>query len=134
MFLGGVNLIPVFVSAVLYMVIGAAWYSSWAFGKSWQKMSGISESAMKEGVSQALAGSFVAALVLAYVLSWVVSGFMANSFLSGMVISFWLWLGFMATVMLNSVLYERKPISLYSINAGYLLVALLFMGGVLAAW
>jgi hypothetical protein len=44
------------------------------------------------------------------------------------------WLGFVAVATLGSVTFEKRPLNLYLINNGYLLLALLLMGVVLAVW
>jgi hypothetical protein len=49
-------------------------------------------------------------------------------------VGFFNWLGFVAVATLGSVTFEKRPLQLYLINNGYLLLALLIMGTVLAVW
>jgi len=58
----------------------------------------------------------------------------ATTFQSGMIVGFWIWLGYIATVMLGSILWENKPLKLYYINVSHYLVVLLLTGGLLAMW
>ena len=47
---------------------------------------------------------------------------------------FWLWLGFVATTQLSTVIFEERNFGLYLLNVGYQLVACLVCGAVLAVW
>jgi len=73
-------------------------------------------------------------LVTAFVLSKVAIAMGASSFGAGIAVGFWVWLGFVATVTLASVLYERRSVNLYILNNGYQLVGLAIMGAILAVW
>ncbi len=42
------------------------------------------------------------------------------------------WLGFVATTRASAVLFEKRPLGLYWINAGYDLISLALMGTILA--
>jgi hypothetical protein len=133
-----INFVPVFVAAVAGMVIGFAWYSKFLFGKMWIQMMDISDSTMKKGMGKSAALGFVAQLVMAYVLAHfvqvaaAVEGSVTIS--NTLMLAFWIWLGFVATVMIGVVLWEGKPWKLYLLNIGYQLVALLAMASILAAW
>lgn len=127
-----VNWVAIVIAAVVYNAIGYAWYSDALFAKQWQKGSGVSAEKMKgANMGSMLALMSVQSLVLAYVLSVVLSTFGVNDLGSAMTASFWVWLGFIATVLLNSVTYENKSWNYYAINAGYQLVGVLAMGAVL---
>jgi len=78
--------------------------------------------------------AIIVALIMFYVLSLVVDWTGAKSIGAGAAAGFWMWLGFVGTVLFNSVLYERRPRALYVLNAGYFLVSLLIGGAVLAVW
>ena len=51
-----------------------------------------------------------------------------------MKVGFAVWLGFVTTVQLTSVLFAKQPLKLYLINTGYQLVCYLVMGAILAVW
>ena len=44
------------------------------------------------------------------------------------------WVGFVATIMVPSIFYERKPPMLVVINGAYQLVGLVVMGAILGWW
>jgi len=45
-----------------------------------------------------------------------------------------LWLGFVATTQLATVIFEHRSLTLYLLNVGYNLVACLITGALLAVW
>ena len=128
----------ILISAIISMVLGSLWYSPILFGKQWIKLMGISKKDMGKNKNKGMVKSytvlFISSLVTIYVLSMFTSLLGASTFLQGMLIGFWIWLGFFATTMLGSVLWEKKPFSLYAINVSYHLVNLLIIGGILAVW
>lgn len=138
MVLVAVNWIAVLIAAVVAMAIGAFWYSKSAFGTSWAKELGWSESEMakraKEAGGKSYALGFVAALVTAYIMAQFVSLAGATTIGSGVLVGFWVWLGFYATTQLGGILWEGKSQKYFTINVGYWLVNLLVMGGILAAF
>ncbi len=132
-----VNWIAIIIAAIVYNAIGFFWYSDSLFGKMWRAESGMTKDKITEG-SKNMGRMFVfmavGSIIMAYVLSVVFSVFEANTLSAGLTGAFWLWLGFVATIMLNSVTYEMKSWRYYFINAGYQLVGILAMGAVLVLW
>ena len=89
---------------------------------------------MKAKAKKSYAINFIATLVMVYVLAHFVDYAGATTIAGGVQAAFWVWLGFVATVQLGSVLWESKPWQLYFINVSYHLVTLLIMGVILAVW
>lgn len=132
-----VNYLAVAAAAIVSIVIGFVWYSMPVFGKPWMKMLGLREEDLKK--SQKEMGPkyglmVVASLVMAYVLSHFVDFAQATTITGGFSTGFWIWLGFVATIGLNSFIFESKPFNLYLINVGYYFASLLAMGAILAVW
>ncbi|MBS3127003.1 DUF1761 domain-containing protein [Candidatus Woesearchaeota archaeon] len=132
-----VNYVAVLVAAIVSMVLGALWYSPVLFGKQWMKLSNIDPKKMPEMKKKAktsYALNFVAVLVMAYVLAHTVQYAQAATVFEGVQAGFWVWLGFIATVLLGSVLWEGKPWKLYLLNAAHYFVSLVVMGVILTLW
>ncbi len=128
------NWLAVIIAAVAQMALGFIWYGS-LFGKTWMAMMGINQQTMsREGMGKTYALQFVGSLVTAAVLAKLIGAMGATSVGAGVATGFWVWLGFVATVTLGSVLYERRSFNLYALNNGYQLVSLAVMGAVLAVW
>jgi hypothetical protein len=128
-----VNWWAVIVAAVVKFVIGSGWYMS-PVGKQWQAAVALDELKMRAGMAPALIVDIIANLVMAYVLARFVLYAGAGTIMSGALIGLMAWLGFIATVTLSSNTYEQRPLKLFVINNIYLLVSLVVMGAILAAW
>ena len=131
------NYLAIIGSAVVAYVVGALWYSPFRFGKQWTKMMKFNSKDVpniKQKAMQGYIGTFIATLVMAYVLAHFVDYLQATTFLSGMATGFWIWLGFLATTMIGGVFWDNKPFALYLLNVAHYLVALMLMGGILAVW
>lgn len=127
------NILPVIVSAIIYFVIGAIWYSPKVFGKKWMELSNIKCEECK-GMCQAYVGAFIIGLVISAVLAHFVHATHATTAFEGAKVGFFAWLGFGATIPFSAVLWERKPLNLYLIHTSCLLVAFLAIGALLAFW
>ena len=134
-----VNYLSVFVAGVVAMAVGAVWYSPLLFAKPWLAAMGSSEQQLKKrktqvSMSRAYGLTFLATLLMAFVLSVCIGYVDAMTIVEGAVVGFWLWLGFVATTLAATALFQGQPLVLYLINAGQKLVALAIMGSILAVW
>ena len=140
MYLFGVDLRSVLLAAVASMVVGFLWYSPLLFARPWMVLMGYDPEdkarleEMRKGAGKMYALSFLASLVSALVLAKIILITTVTSPLYGMKVGFAVWLGFVATVQLTSVLFAKQPVKLYLINTGYQLVCYLVMGAILAVW
>lgn len=126
-----VNWLAVVGAALAKFVIGGAWYAPFAFGPRWGAIVGVSPEAFKARMGRAMATDLIASLVLAWVLANVLKFTGAVGLVPGVRVSFFLWLGFVATPLLSTTMYEGRPLMLFGINGAYWLVAMLVMGGVI---
>ncbi len=78
----------------------------------------------------AILSSLGVALGLAYVISF--SG--ANTLLAGAKIGVLVELGFIATLLLGDVVFEKRPWKLFLLRNGYNLTAFAVIGAILAVW
>lgn len=132
------NVWGVLGASVVGWLIGMLWYSPVLFGKKWMKLSGITEKQVREqrekGMAKQFVASFIAVIVLAVVLDYVLARMNVMTAMSGALTGILLWAGLLATSMLNSVLWEDKPLAVYWINTSHYFVALAVMGALLATW
>lgn len=122
----------VVVAAALNMVIGFFWYSKWLFGKTWLKLAKLSESSLKSTKTALLSGCVVS-LVIASFLAFFETHLEVTSVLDGMVVGFCVWLGFVATTQVSSVIWCKAPLKLFLIDTGCKLLSLLVMSGIVGA-
>ena len=130
-----VDYLAVLIAAVASMIIGYVWYGP-LFGKQWMKLSGVTQGdieAGKKDMPKTYGLMYISAAVMAYVLSAFIYYAGATDMVAGAMVGFWAWLGFVATVLLGGVLFEKKSLDLYYLNSGYNLVTLVVMGAIIAA-
>ncbi len=132
-----INYWAVLASAIASMVIGFLWYGP-LFGKLWMQLSGMTDKklkdAKKKGMGKTYAIAFLSTLVMSFVLAHFIDYVEATRITDALQLAFWLWLGFIATVQLGSILWEGKPVKLYLINVAHYLAALAVMASILAVW
>lgn len=136
-----INYLAVLLAAVASIVIGFLWYGP-VFGKPWMKLMGFSkddiEKAKKKGMTQTyvimILGSLVMSYVLAHTTEFAMTYTKTYSIMGGLMSGFWTWLGFMAPIQMDEVLWGGKPWKLYFLNTGYRLASLLAMGVIIATW
>ena len=124
----------VITAAVVKFVIGGIWYSPPVFGTEWQKLVGQTPEEMRAGLPRAMIAQAIGDLVMAYILARFIAHYGTPSLASGLLIGFMAWLGFVATVTVGQIFYEKRPWRLWLINNGYLLLGILVMGAILGWW
>jgi hypothetical protein len=135
-----VNVTTVVVAAVVSFIIGFLWHGP-LFGKQWIKMMHIPQhevDAMRKKGMGAMMPQMLASLVQQIVMAAVVSSLaMALNVVDSagaVLLAIVLWLGFIATVQLNAVLWERRKLNLYLFNVVYHLVSLVVMTLIVVMW
>ena len=126
------NMTAIAVMAIVSMLLGWIWYSPSLFGNTMCCSSSKTE--CKSCSWGCYLGGFLTFCVMGYVLSHFMIAMQANTSLSGAMVGFWAWLGFIATTMFSKVLWKHKSMTKFMVCSGYNLVVLLLMGAVLAVW
>lgn len=72
--------------------------------------------------------------IIAIALSWIIQATGPQTAARVATITAALWLGFVFTTWATEYAFEARSISILSINTGYPLVGILFMGLVLGGW
>lgn len=129
-----INYWAVLVGGIIPMIVGFVYYLPSVFGKTWQALSGLSDQDVNGGPGAGYLLTFIGALLTAYILSHFVDYASATTFSTGALTGFWAWLGFTAMTSLANDIFSKKPLKLWAIQAGYHLITLTILGGVLAVW
>jgi hypothetical protein len=131
-----VNWLAVVVAAVVYFVVGALWYSM-LFGNAWMIGIGKTEAqimAERPNPLMAYLITFICNLILSSVLAQVIVATGKATATHGMRVAFIAWAGFIATTLMMNYQFEVRTFTLWAINAGYCLLGMLIMGGILGSW
>ena len=139
-----INYLAVLVGTIAHYMLGALWYSPVLFSRAWIGAVGWSDEEVKDikengGQGKGLALQFLGTLVLVFVTAHMVDFIKVvypdlGALQVGMTSAFWLWLGYIATFGLTSVVFEQHSWKLYSINMGYQFVGLMIASGIVAVW
>lgn len=126
------NLWAVLVAAVATVILGSIWYSPPVFGTAWMKLAGVKEKDMKkEGMWKRYLVLFVGQIVMSFILANLANAVPVVSAAEGALLGIMVWLGFVATISMGSVLWENKPIKLYCLNNTYNIIQFALMGAIL---
>ncbi len=129
-----INIWALVVAAVVKFLFGWLWYAPFLFGNAWAQMTGITPEKMKPTLPKVIVGDLITSFIMAFVLVHAVRYAGATTAGEGAMVGFLNWLGFVFVATFMAVLYEKRPLKLFLINNGYLLLSLLAMGAIVAAW
>ena len=127
-----VNPLAVVAAAVSAFLIGGLWYSPLAFARPWMTLNGLDEASLKVGTAKVFAISFLLVLVASANLAFFLGGpetTAAWGATAGGLTAVWIAAAFGVTYA-----FERKPLKLFLINAGYHVVTFPVIGLILGAW
>ena len=113
------------------------WAHSWyglIFKKSWMALAGFSDTNKPKNGAMTMVFSFIACLMLSYVLAHVIAFAGAMTYTGGAKFGVICWLGFMAPPLFTQHIAENRRANLFAINAAYWLLVMALGGGLLAAF
>lgn len=131
----GINYWAVAATWLIYVVVGAWWYSPAGFGKQWAKLSGVNHLKIPEKEATRIIG-FVAlsAVVQAVVLAVVMNSLDVTTATNGLLVGVVLWLGFTAATTVGNTLYQRLGWKFWWLNSSYFLLVMTVNSLILAIW
>jgi hypothetical protein len=95
---------------------------------------GFSESNKPKNGAFGMISSFIACLLLTFVIAHVVGWAGAITFTGGAKLGIICWLGFMAPPLFTQHIFENRRVNLFAINAAYWLLVMAIGGGLTAAF
>ncbi|HEX7705235.1 MAG TPA: DUF1761 domain-containing protein [Thermoanaerobaculia bacterium] len=130
--LASLNWIAVFLSALSTFVLGGLWYSPLLFAKMWQREANLSDEQLQAGNQAVIfAWAFLLALISAFVLALFIGD---HGLPFGLTAGVAVGLGWVATSLGITFLFERRSARLTLIDAGYHVVAFTLMGTIISAF
>jgi hypothetical protein len=128
--LSDVNPLAVFVAGLLHMATGIVWFAPRLFGNSWARLTGQD----LKPAAQWLVAGFLGHQAIALALAVIVGLANATTVAGGIVVAVLVWAGFVVTLEIGELIWEKIPFTLFAIRIGNHLAALSIAGAVLAAW
>jgi len=133
----GINYWAVLIAAAVGFGLGGVWYM--VLSKPWMAAHGFTTEQIRTHHGRGagpwpLIISFVADLIMAWMLAGVIGHMGAVTVVNGLTTAAFVWVGFVITTLtVNNVFGLRSP-KLIWIDGGHWLLALLAMGAVIGAW
>jgi hypothetical protein len=132
----GLNYLAIVIAAVAAWLAGAVWYI--ALGRIWTKALGLTVEEMHErrnrpGAYLPFLYTFIAELVMAWVLAGVLGHIGALTLRGGVISGAFCWLGFVITTLVANYSFAMRGWRLVLIDGGHWLVVLLLMGAIIGA-
>ena len=128
------NWLAIVVASLSAFALGSLWYGP-VFGKAWQKLSGLSDEDIQNGhPALTYGGAFCLNIFAAFGMAMLLQLHPAPDLVSGLNVGLLIGLAFVATTFGINYLFAQRPLRLYLIDAGYMVVLLVVMGSILGAW
>jgi hypothetical protein len=125
-----INPLAVLVAGLAHMVLNLIWFMPKLFGNAWAELTGKEMKATTPWMVVGFIGHQVIALALAVIVS--LAG--ATTVLGGIAVGVLVWIGFVVTLEVGELIWEKIPFRLFLIRVGGHLVALSVAGVILAVW
>lgn len=133
MIFDSINPLAVLVAVVAAFGLGALWYLPEVFGAPWMAALHKQPHDLRSPILPMLVSALLL-VVTAYGLAIVVVAFDLFVWWEGAAMGLMVGLVFVAPAMLSDHLFAGWPRVLFAIQAGYRVLALAIMGGILSAW
>lgn len=132
-----VNWAAVIVASIVYFIGAGVWFTVLkqpylvGIGKTQEEM--LRQTGGEVAYPYIVA--FLCTIVIARVLAQVIVATSTDpTAMHGLRVAFYAWGGFVATTFLTEYVFELRSVSIFLITAGYPLIGMLIMGGILGAW
>ncbi|WP_395614622.1 DUF1761 domain-containing protein [Allosphingosinicella sp.] len=129
-----VNYLAVALAALSAFILGGLWYSPLLFSKAWVRLNGFNEEELKKNANMGMifGGAFLCNLICAFVFAMFTRGGIPDIG-DGASYGFATGLGIVGFSFGLNYLFERRPLQLWLINAGYFTLQFTIFGVILAA-
>lgn len=134
--LTGMNYWAVLAVWIVYMAVGAWWYSRAGFAKQWTKHSGVDILKIPQKRATKIIG-FVAmsALVQSFTLALILNSLaIKGSVVDTVVVTIIIWLGLTAATTVGVTLYSKKSWQFLWLNSSYFLVVMVIAAVIFSTW
>lgn len=126
------------VAALAYFGLGALWYSKALFAKRWiaDLKIDVNDPDAKKGMGMMFGGSLVMMFVQSLAIAIIAErlGIRGAGWMSGLKLGALTGCCFCAATVGVNYLYEKKPMSLFLINAGYAIVGNIIAAIIICSW
>jgi hypothetical protein len=134
----GINWLAVLVGAVVYFVIGAAWFAPAVFGRPWMAAIGWDESRPRPEMNPvSYAGPAIFYLIASAVTGLLAKATGTDTLQEGVVLGLVVGIGYALAVTATDAVFDPnkpKPWNWFAISGAYHLVSLVLVGMIIGTW
>jgi len=133
--MSGINHFAAIVAGLVHFAFGAVWYT--VFSQAWLVGIGKTrEQIMADNGNSPMPYiiGVVTAIIVAYTLAWLLPKLGAQSVAGGIRTGVMLALTLVATTLALNYGFEGRSLSLWLINAGYMVIGMGVMGAIVGGW
>lgn len=117
-----VNPIGILLGAIVYILFGIVFYSKWGLGRLWVDLVKHMQKQADNTTAVVYIGAFMSAVLIAYVIGCFANLIQAKTLSTGALIGFLVWLGFILPTTFSPVLFGKKPIEMFYLDAVFYLI------------
>ena len=127
-----INIWAIVVGIIIYIALGMLWYSPVLFGDVWMKMLNFKKEELKMSPLHIFC-TFIGAIFGTFFIAFIFELIADYTFLKGLGLGA-LLAGIIFTTSSSQVLYSKKPLKLFFIDAGYHAAGILLISILLGIW
>ncbi|TAL38908.1 MAG: DUF1761 domain-containing protein [Alphaproteobacteria bacterium] len=124
-------MIIVFIGVTASMIFSSIWYFPRIFGDEWMRLANVNPS-VAQNVKRRMLITFFANFAVAMTLFTILNWAGASSTLTGAAVGIWIGSGIAGMSLLIPYLWEGRPIRLFLITAGNMILSIIIMCAVMA--
>ena len=127
-----VNPIGIVLSAIAYILLGMVFCSHWILGRFWPDLVNHMQKHAEGVPTKVYLGAFASAAVIAYAMGCFLKMTQGKTIGSGIFIGVLIWAGVILPTIFSPVLFGKKPLQMFWLDAVYYLVAYIVLGAITA--
>lgn len=133
-YLSQINIFAVIVSTVIYFILGSLWYSPALLGKTWMKYQKTNPHEGRGQLPLMLSATFVLSFILCLGLAFIIMKAGVNTFIGGVKAGALCGFSFVFCTQAINAMFDKRPFTLFMIDAGYHITGIVISSVVLAVW
>src|SRR5579871_1441721 len=111
-----INWLAVGVAVVARVIIGMVWFSPIAFGPAFARASGRTSAEIQAGLPLSIVSDVIGAAAMAFAMADIVALTAVRTWLTGLELGLFCWLGFVVVTQFGLVMYELRSMRLFLIS------------------
>jgi len=123
-----VNPIGIIFGTIIYISLGVIFYSRWILARFWPALVNHMQKQAEGLPVKVYLGALISGAVISYAMGCLLNIAHAKTLTSGAFLGFLTWAGFILPTIFSPVLFGKKPIEMFWLDAVYYLIAYVALG------